>query len=171
MTLIVESIESNFWRTYLGNSTPKIRYAVTLNISPKQEVKMKTKGRMFNTLWGVLRPIEQREYLIEYIRNVYKPISDACHFRFELCKSGELHAHGLLIIEDKLERNEYWLSDIRKQVIQNPLVQRLTKRVIRKIITMNHIVFNDKPEEWEEYLIKDIDKHPLPPIYFTPRVD
>lgn len=164
--LLNYSSEEN-WRAYLGTSAP-IRFAVTINLSPKVLVPaINAKGRKVKVQYGLLRPQQQRQALIEYIEKVYKPECDACHFVFELCKSGEVHAHGIVCIEDDKKRCMYWLSDLRKSVGQNQTALSIHKRQSH-IRIANHIVYNDMPREWEEYLLKDVGNHLLEPIYLIP---
>lgn len=164
--LLNYSSEEN-WRAYLGISTP-IRLAVTINLSPKVLVPViNEKGKKVKYPFGLLRPQQQRLALIDYIEKLYRSECDACHFVFELCKSGEVHAHGILCIEDDIQRAKYWEADIRKAILQNQTALTLHKRPSH-IRIANHIVYNDRPDDWDEYLVKDKGKHLLEPIYLIP---
>ena len=158
----------DFWRNYLGTSTPKIPICYTINISPKQDVKIKTKGKIIVVKWGVLRPTEQKDFLTDLIRDHIYPKVDACLFTFELCKSGEVHSHGLCLIQDKLERAQFWLTDLQKQILQDPKFISMCKRNINRVRTMNYIHKCDSIEAWLDYLIKDKDKVPFEPYMCVP---
>lgn len=150
----MELIDYQFWHTILGNSMPKILICWTVNLAPNTKVLYK-KSRI---RWGNLRPLEQREYFIStYIPRIVNPCVDAYYFTFELTKSGEVHAHGQCLVYDDPVKQHYWITDIRKMVLQNPLAIQLRNKYA------NHICYNDRPDEWGEYLVKDEGKHPLTP--------
>lgn len=151
---IVGTGKTDFWHAFLGISMPKIPICYTINFSPTSPVTSKRK-------WRELRPSEQYEFLCKYIRNVVYPMVDACYFTFELCKSGELHAHGLCYIQDKAERTEYWVSDLRKRVAQDPRARRLARNNYNAVIRSNYIHKCDNVEEWRKYQEKEADKTPL----------
>lgn len=168
MTIVGDQLNEDFWRTYLGISTPKIPICYTINISPNTVVKYKQDNLKCIEKWGALRPLQQRTFLCQYIRDHVYPKVDACQFTFELTKAGEVHAHGLCFIEDKMERSDYWISDLRKQVIQDNYIKKLNKNNPKRIITSNYIHKCDSIESWNGYMFKDIDKTPLLPYVCCP---
>lgn len=163
------NIEYNFLRTeLLGISTQKIPICYTISFSPSTVVRYKHKNKKgIVDRWGALRPHQQQEYFHTYINNVIKPKVDEGTFTFELTKAGELHAHGIVFIQDKKERKDFWISDLRKQIIQDPIVQRLSKRRSKIIIHSNYIHSCDNPEEWIDYMFKDKESIPFKP-YIIP---
>lgn len=159
---MLEGYDENFWRTYLGISTPKIPrehvpICCTINFSPKTKLNSKQ-------IWGELRPIEQYRYLKDYIRNNIYTKVDTCLFGFELCKSGEVHAHGLLIIKDDPSRSHYWVSDLQKQVLQDPRARKLARNNKNLLIRSHYIHKCDDVEAWLKYIMKELGLSPLIPV-------
>lgn len=170
MPILRYSSKEEFACTVLGTSTRKfLRLAVTVNLSPKLIIPYKLDNKKRKIPYGVLRPVQQVNFLKEYIDEVYKPLADSMEFHFELCKSGTVHMHGTLYIEDDNDkRAKFWESDIRAQVKQSSYVNRLLKP--KHIVTANHIVVNDKDQwdRWSEYINKDDGIIPVDPIYLIP---
>lgn len=162
---------SEEWRTCLGTGTPRqpVRLCWTVNLSPNYIVKWLDSDP---ERWGDMRPAEQ----VKWLRNVYlhlvvQPLCDAYKFTFELTKSGEIHAHGLVIIFDNTKLSEYYLTNCRKSLTARRIrVLNRRGKLLKEsdLRTMNHICINhpEKHHTWEEYLDKDRDKIPHRPSYY-----
>ncbi len=80
-------------------------YGHTISFSTKYKVKIRplfTKIRKERILvWGIMTPEQQYRYFInKYLKDVVNRVCDKCEYTFELTKDGNVHAHGLISIQD-----------------------------------------------------------------------
>lgn len=169
--------ESEEWAAYLlGKSTPTqpIRYCWTVNLSPDYSVRH-SRGEPW-IRWSSLTPRQQHLWFhTVFLPDVVRPNCDAYKFTYELCKSGELHCHGSLLVFDKPALEDYYLACMRKSVkpVVYPARSKTAKPLTDKAIrTMNCITKNEayRHDEWATYLDKDKDKVPFEPSYYFNRL-
>lgn len=118
--------------------------------------------------WQFMKPDQQYRYYIDtYIPQVIKPCVDGYFIAFELNKKGQLHIHGSVWISNPKDYSpEFWLTNLRKEVLHLPIVGRLSQNNARRAVNLNHICLDDRGT-WDEYIIKDLGKTPYDPVYWT----
>ncbi len=134
-------------------------YGHTISFSTDYKVKCKIKltGKQRTLVWGIMTPDQQYEYLVnKYIPCIVQPTIDKYEYSFELNCKGNVHAHGLIFIEDKnTTREEYWLSDIRNQILQNHLSFVFTGKIKPKLFYRTNYVHKlENVLKWKMYMCK-----------------
>lgn len=138
----------------------QIYICATLAYSPKFTFRI---GKI-KYQWACMTLNQQWSTFHTIIKDAYLPHVHYIECYPELHKSGELHCHMLIIIKDKIEYKDYYLSNLRKLVSQNTHVQRMTKGMKHAIITSNYIHKCDDVDKWINYCKKSCDNIPLKPL-------
>jgi len=144
-------------RTPLGIVPNKIVIGATINLSPK----MKVKGQ----LWGLMTPDQQMDFFKVYIEEVYVPCCSYLEAYPEHCKSGMIHMHLILYIDDSVDYLKYHLQNVRSRVAQHSMAIRLSKGNYNSFIRMNYI-HEVRALEWDNYCRKDLKFMKLKPLFF-----
>lgn len=147
-----------------------VKLGWTVSISTKSDIQIPRvtrkpgQGKLMNKPYRECTPREQHWYYInKYIPDVVQPNVDAYIASFELNKHGELHMHLCVAYHNpKFYDESYYLTDLRKSLLNNVIVRRLSKNNYSRCVALNYTHTLEKGVvDWLEYLIKDTGKLPF----------